>query len=97
MTDREDLARRLSTAVSVAISEALATREQTQQIPVRTFFYFAFLIALYQERKKTLCSQNVFLLCLGCQPRASVMALDAAMDSPLAGESLSAIFSELPA
>ena len=55
MADREALARRLSTAVSVAISEALATQEQTQQIPVRTFFYFAFLIALYQERKK-LCA-----------------------------------------
>ena len=38
MADREDLARRLSTAVSVAISEALATQEQTQHIPVRTFF-----------------------------------------------------------
>ena len=38
MTDREDLARRLSTAVSMAISEALTTQEQTQHIPVRTFF-----------------------------------------------------------
>ena len=91
MADREVLARR-PTAVSVAISEALATQEQTQQVPVRTFFYFAFLIALYQERKN-----SVFPKRLGCQPRASVMALDAAMDSPLARESLSAIFSELPA
>jgi len=93
MADREVLARRPA-AVSVAISEALATQEQTQQIPVRTFFYFAFLIALYQERKK-LCVPKTFSL--GCQPRASVMALDAAMDSPLARESLSAIFSELSA
>ena len=38
MADREALARRLSTAVSVAISEALATQEQTQHIAVRTFF-----------------------------------------------------------
>ena len=40
--DREVLARQPSTAVSVAISEAQAAQEQTQQIPVRTFFLLCF-------------------------------------------------------
>ena len=53
MADREALARRLSTAVSVAISEALATQEQTQLIPVRTFF---------------LCNQNMALHWLFVRP-----------------------------